>query len=297
MSKQNSAYNFSAYKQIKPAHKKPGTLEPQERVFLEWFIGFSEGDGSFFIKDNRCVFVINQADGLVLNKIRTFLGFGVLQSYKQNNRLFLRYIVQGEENIKRLIQLFNGNIHLVKVFNRFEKWVNHYNTYAQQPLTIKPRQNPQNIILDSAWIAGFYDAVGGFHASIGEQITKKGTKTLRLRLNAYVDQQYEKDVMEQIQKLFSITSLTVRNAEKKHFRVEAQTKKTIENILNYFDHYPLRGKKHILYAMWKKIALKYINSTQINDIENLRDRVKKIQEQNQKFKIEKNAFCFMTMNK
>jgi hypothetical protein len=294
-SKKNSVYNFSAYTQIKPTHKKPGSLEPEEIDFLEWFIGFSEGDGSFFIKNNRCIFVINQADALILNKIRTTLGFGVVQSYKQNNRIFARYTIQGEENIQKIFHIFNGNIHLQKVFERFEKWVNHYNTYAKQLLTIKPRQNPQNITLNSAWIAGFYDAEGGFYASIGEQTTQKGTKILRLRLNAYLDQQYEKDIMEQIQKLFEIPYLTVRNVEKQHFRVEASTKKTLKNILNYFEKYSLRGKKHILYAMWKKIALRFVNNTHLGIVESLRDKVEKIQIQNKKFKTEKNAFYFSKM--
>ena len=293
--KENYVYDFSAYKQLKPAHKKPKSLKPEEITFLEWFIGFSEGDGSFFLRENRCVFVINQADALVLNKIRTTLGFGTVQPYKQNNRIFARYRVQGEENIQRILHIFNGNIHLQKVFNRFEKWVNHYNTYTKQPLAIKPRQNAQNITLNSAWIAGFYDAEGGFHASIGEQTTQKGTKTLRLRLNAYVDQQYEKDVMEQIQKLFEIPSVTVRDAEKQHFRVEASTKKTLANILNYFENYTLQGKKHILFAVWKKIALRFVNNTHLGIIESLSDKVEKIKAQNKKFKIEKNAFCFITL--
>ena len=275
---------------IKPEHKKPGSLEPEEVCFLEWFIGFSEGDGSFFLKNNRCVFVINQSDALVLNKIRTTLGFGVIQSYKQNGRIFARYTIQGEENVHRLIQIFNGNIHLQKVFDRFEKWVNHYNTYAKQPIKIKPRQSAQNITLISAWMAGFYDAEGSFYASIGEQTTTIGTKILRLRLSAYIDQQYERDVMEQIQKLLSITSLTVRNVEKQHFRVEASTKKTLRNILDYFENYSLRSRKHIVYAMWKKIAVRFVNNTHLDNIESLRVKVKKIQQQNNKFKIEKNAF-------
>jgi hypothetical protein len=293
--KQNSVYDFSAYKQLKPAHKKPKSLKPEEITFLEWFIGFSEGDGSFFLRKNRCLFVINQADALVLNKIRTTLGFGTVQPYKQNNRIFARYTVQGEENIQRIFHIFNGNIHLQKVFNRFEKWVNHYNTYTKQPLAIKPRQNAQNITLNSAWIAGFYDAEGGFHASIGEQTTQKNTKILRLRLNAYVDQQDEKDVMEQIQKLFEISSVIVRDAEKQHFRVEASTKKTLANILNYFENYTLQSKKHIVFAMWKKIALRFVNNTHLGIVESLSDKVKKIKAQNKKFKIEKNAFCFITL--
>ena len=44
--------------------------------FVEWFIGFSEGDGCFCKKDAYPIFVINQADLEVLNLERTTLGFG-----------------------------------------------------------------------------------------------------------------------------------------------------------------------------------------------------------------------------
>lgn len=293
--KKTSAYDFSNYIKIKPIQKKPNALEPDEIAFLEWFIGFSEGDGSFMIKDNRCIFVINQADAYVLNKIRTNLGFGKVRSYNQNGCVFARYTVQGEELVKKLINIFNGNIHLQKVFYKFEIWVKHYNTYAKQPVIIKPRLNPQNITLESAWISGFYDAEGGLHASIGEQITKNGTKVIRLKLNAYVDQQHEEDVLKRLQFLFGITSLTIRNAEKKYFRLEASTKKTLKNILNYFNIYPLRGKKHVVYAIWKKLVLRFIYNTHLGCIDTFYTSVKKIKEQNNKFKIEKNAFCFITL--
>ena len=292
----NSVYDFSAYQEIKPTHKKRGFLTPEEIKFLEWFIGFSEGDGSFFLKANRSIFVINQADAYVLNKIRTTLGFGTVQAYNQNGRVFARYTIQGEENVLKLILIFNGNIHLEKVYNRFERWVNHYNTYATQPVLLKPRFNSENLTLNSAWIAGFFDAEGGFYASIGEQLSKKGTKLLRLRLNAYVDQKGEHDVMTQIQTLFGITSLTIRNPEKQYFRVEASTKKPLENILKYFNVYPLKSKKHAVYAMWKKIAIRFIENTHLGSIQSLRPNIEKIKEQNLKFKTEKNAFYFMTLD-
>jgi len=247
------------------------------------------------LKEKKCIFVINQADALVLNKIRTNLGFGKVSPYNQKGRVFARYVVQGEMHVYKLIQIFNGNIHLQKVFNRFEKWLNHYNTYAQNAVLLKPRQNVQNITLEGAWLAGFYDAEGGFHASIGSSVAKNGKKVLRLRVNAYVDQQYEYEVMERIKTLFSISSVTIRNAQKQNFRVEASTKKTLANLLKYFDTQALKGKKHIVYAMWKKVARRFVEEKHLGQIESLANNVKQIQEQNKKFKVERNAFCFITM--
>jgi hypothetical protein len=55
--KKISPYCFSTYNAIKPSHKK--VIDSR---FLEWFIGFSEGDGCFCKKDAYLIFVINQAD-------------------------------------------------------------------------------------------------------------------------------------------------------------------------------------------------------------------------------------------
>jgi hypothetical protein len=289
-----SNYDFSEYNNLKPIHKGPGKLTSEEIKFLEWFIGFTEGDGSFYIKDNRLIFVINQADFPLLQKIRTILGFGVVTPFQQNNRLYASYRVQGTEKIKKLIAIFNGNIHLQKVFNRFQNWVDKYNTYAtdsNNPIVVKPRRSPQEITLNSAWLSGFFDAEGGFFAGISNVSKGPGEKVyLRLRLNAYVDQKFEHDIMNSIKDLFHVKSVTIRSLEKQLYRVEINKKESLEILLKYFEKYPLRGKKHITYAMWKKIANLYLKGMHKNKIHELRKQVEKTQEQNNQFKMEKKDF-------
>ena len=59
-------FNFDYYyKYFKPQH-----IKQIDRNFLEWFIGFSEGDGSFVVTNNRCYFFINQKDIKLLYKIK-----------------------------------------------------------------------------------------------------------------------------------------------------------------------------------------------------------------------------------
>ena len=62
--------------------------------FLYWFIGFTEGDGSF-VKSSRNILNFNivqvKANVEILYKIQKYLGFG--QVLKQNERVY-RYIVQ-----------------------------------------------------------------------------------------------------------------------------------------------------------------------------------------------------------
>lgn len=65
-------FNFNQYYQV------TGTTKP-DKIFLEWFIGFSEGDGSFGLvkfptqknlKNQRPVFRINQKEPQILFKIK-----------------------------------------------------------------------------------------------------------------------------------------------------------------------------------------------------------------------------------
>lgn len=78
-------------------------LEQPSKEFLEWFIGFSEGEGSFIVaKRGDLSFVVVQStnDVQVLNYIKDNLGFGrvVLQSSKLKTH---RFIIQDIKNLFR----------------------------------------------------------------------------------------------------------------------------------------------------------------------------------------------------
>jgi hypothetical protein len=168
-------YDFSSYQVLKPSHKKTKssqingkTAQPlNEQTFLEWFVGFSEGDGSFLIKKKFPVFVINQADLPLLRKMRALLGFGFVSTFRQNNAIYARYTISGGENIQRLISIFNGNIQLNKVHCRFSEWVFVYNNIycnsksGKNPIIVKPCRKATDVCLTNAWLSGFFDAEGG----------------------------------------------------------------------------------------------------------------------------------------
>ena len=85
-SNSNRSFDFSLfetiYSKLYPHNPKPS------KAFLEWFIGFTEGNGSFIVpKRGGLQFVITQSsyDVQVLNYIQTSLGFGkVIQQSKSN---------------------------------------------------------------------------------------------------------------------------------------------------------------------------------------------------------------------
>ena len=126
----NRSFDFSSfetkYSQLYPNNPKPS------KAFLEWFIGFTEGDGSFIVpKRGGLQFVItqNSYDVKVLNYIKTNLGFGqVIQQSKSNNTH--RFIVQDISNILLICLIFNGNIVFLTKNSQFLIFLSAYNNIA-----------------------------------------------------------------------------------------------------------------------------------------------------------------------
>ena len=270
-------FNFFNYIQSKPEH-----IKNVDQRFLEWFVGFIEGDGSFIIyskktktRKNMC-FIINQDDSQLIFKIKKLLGFGQVITYKQNNKLYYRYSVSDIKNIARLIHLFNGNLVLEKVQNRFNKWLTCYNNLYPNNY-IKPKLLCPILSLNSAWLSGFIDAEGGFYASLTKQKNLK--LKYRLRLKFYITQKNEYELLKAIMKMFyfkyedyliskplipkvkTTKKLTLYNLDRyisrysNIDRLEISTNILILVVVDYLTDYKLQSKKLISFLRWKRIYL------------------------------------------
>lgn len=61
-------------------------LAPIDHVWLQWFIGFVEGDGSLITnRDGSLTFVITQSEKAILDHIQSTLGFGQVVFDQSNN--------------------------------------------------------------------------------------------------------------------------------------------------------------------------------------------------------------------
>jgi len=130
--------------------------------FLEWFIGFSEGDGSFVVSKGKTVFSIHLhlADLPLLYEIQVQLNMGNIYLNK-NSAIF---IVKAKKDINTLIEIFNGNIFLRKRQIQFENWVFNFN--KKNKFNIEIKSNQFNPSLNDNWLAGFIDAEGSFLVSV-----------------------------------------------------------------------------------------------------------------------------------
>jgi hypothetical protein len=80
--RENNKFDFSDFHKAKPSE----CLANDE--WLQWFIGFSEGDGNFNVrgKGKGFTFSIVQDEKYILNHIRDTLGFGKVAKFKNQEK-------------------------------------------------------------------------------------------------------------------------------------------------------------------------------------------------------------------
>jgi len=135
-----------------------------DKDFLDWFIGFSEGDGSFYVTNNKIIFSIHLhiADLSLLYEIQGELNMGVVYSHSKSNSAY--FMVKAKKDILNIIEIFNGKLYLKKKQKQFKNWVFAYNKKYNCNILIKDF-NFQPTLSDS-WIAGFIDAEGSFLVTV-----------------------------------------------------------------------------------------------------------------------------------
>ena len=231
---------FNNYEKFKPEHIKKINVN-----FLYWFIGFSEGDGSFVTDGKSNIFQIVQKDPKVLFYIKKNLGFGTVIQRKDGYFLFR---VIDQISIDRLIRIFWGNLQLNKTNQSLLKWIPVYNNYVK----LDDKLNFNNLIknnlinLNNAWLSGFIDAEGCFNVYF------KNDKTLKLRF--IIDQKNETDVLKNI-----LDSLVINNKYVINNRLELKNMQRIIiyskfNILfNYLKIYSLKSNKNLSLKRFERV--------------------------------------------
>ena len=91
-------------------------------IWLHWFIGFVEGDGSLSCdSQSKLYFIITQKEKHILYQIQKMLGFGSV--YFDKSAQCWRYRVTSLSNIYELASLFNGNLRLNHRINQLSSWI------------------------------------------------------------------------------------------------------------------------------------------------------------------------------
>lgn len=257
--------------------------------FLEWFVGFSEGDGSFIVskKKNQLFFIINQKEEKVLNYIRANLGFGKVSKYSS----YSRYIVADRSSVDRLISIFNGNLVLNKTNARFVLWLVARNQYSTEEICYRGI-NKLVTFHKNGWLSGFIDAFGYFNAQ--KLKDTRYTPSFRIRLRFILDQKGDSSIFEKfkfflkkgditnlqlvvfpyplsrLQQPFKIpsfnrptkgTTLLLKNVGPCMYRFTSTHMKSHDTLCEYFKEYPLRTIKKVSFTRFTSLCY-YIKNRQ-----------------------------------
>lgn len=219
--------------------------------FLIWFIGFSEGDGSFVINHrNELSFIITQAteDEQILQLIHNNLGFG--RVIKQGKRTS-RYIVEDKKGLELINYLFNGNLVLPIKAKSFNEFLHIYNQKAIKGKIILDPIKPikSNILpsLSNSWLTGFTDAEGCFTVSF-----LSNSNAFRLRYLITQKGDINVPVLSHLILLFK-TGVIEAHSKKSNYSYIISGEKACYNVYDYFNNYPLKTKKFTSYLLWKEI--------------------------------------------
>jgi len=244
-----SPFNFSTfnaqYKERFPDVKLPS------QSFLEWLVGFSEGDGSFTVNSRgNSIFVITSgtADLQILLYIKQTLGFG--RVIKQGPRTS-RFIVEDLASSKLILALFNGNLVFPLNRNNFAIFLTAYNARSRG-LKIEFIPTSVTPTLQDSWFLGLTDAEGSFNCSLLGNSTAYRFRFMIAQLG---------DINLPV--LTHITTLiggTVRPHS--HVRVNELTVNGASKMLRvfkYFDAHSLLTKKAESYRIWREVHVAILN--------------------------------------
>jgi hypothetical protein len=276
---ENNNFDFTEYIQ----NYAPSQIKDHDLRFLEWFVGFTEGDGSFFWRNVldkrsnlagiRIGFEITQKDPKILFKIKKKLGFGKVKPdhhKREDGRIDTYWVYEAStfENLVRILTLFNGNLVLPKRRVQYENWIKAFKAKNWLPIHFENKHlyiyNINKISTQNAWISGFIDAEGCFYAGAADS-AKTPNVLVKLSQKLHITQKNEFEdnfVLDQISKCFESPTVakpfSVKRGsgrEDEYYRVEIGSLKSHQNIVNYLQTFKLKTMKLISFYIWAKVVL------------------------------------------
>lgn len=242
------------------------------KKFLEWFIGFTEGDGSFIVSKGKIYFDLTQTinDIQVLVFIQKELGFGQILKRTEEHRRVGVFYVTGKENFCKLIDIFNGNLCSLHKKEQFKNWLDTFNKqYNENKKVIDKNIKPS---LQTGWLSGFIDAEGHLGGRIKYCKTSKLRKAPHLALTIGQKEQF---ILSDIRVLFVKNNKCISYDKSWNgWRLYISSFKTLSIVINYLNNFELKTKKKVAFNKFVKcheliIAKNHLTIEGINELEKL----------------------------
>lgn len=224
--------------------------------FKSWFIGFTEGVGSFLIpSQSPPQFEITQhiRDIDVLYKIKSFLGFGSI-IIRQKGAVAVYQVIGNRDSLIKLAYLFNGQLRCPLRLQQFEIWLTRLNSYYSLEISFINQTLP--VSLADGWLSGFSDADASFEARLKDCKTSKLKKQLVLR---YSVSQKTSDILEKINLILNLNNKVCFDSSLEGFIIFTESLQKHKILIKYFNRYPLKTKKKINYLKFSNLLKDKIN--------------------------------------
>ena len=148
--------------------------------------------------------------------------------------------------------IFNGNLVLPKRRIQFENWVNFKKEVQHSTFCFYNR--PVMPTLKTAWLSGFVEAEGCFSIRLSKKSTDFRITDQKLII-IQTDTHGEIKILKHINNLLQGQGNLYLTKSPNCFRIEIRTLKCHKIVVEYFQHFGLKGKKHIPSFRWWLIYL------------------------------------------
>ena len=242
--------------------------------FLSWFIGFTEGDGSFIkAKRGDLYFVISQdtRDIQVLHYIKKELNMGKVVKQGKNTS---RYIIQDILGLYLIALIFNGEIRTpdkLKSFNCFLIFLNNkinrlvnsrklkkfgYKNSDNILKILKPYDNVKELNLNDSWLIGFIDAEGCFYVGFS-----KNNNKFSICFDLAQKGMENKEFLNKLVLLFGVGKVYKHSYGENIWYYRVSGKIHTKEIISFLDKskFTFLTKKYNSYLLWKIIHEKITN--------------------------------------
>ena len=233
-----------------------------------YLAGLIESDGSIIVPSYqssgytpKVSIVFNSKDkALALHLIKT-LGYGSIQKSNIESAVYL--VIRNKVGIIDLISLVNGKFRTPKIASlyRLIDWVNDSRTYSsiiRNKFEKLPLDNSQ--LESNAWLSGFSEGDSTFQIRITEGKYNHISTYYEIsqgRLDSELLEGY-KDIMQNIANLFLGTLSEIylskfdRSGKQKFYRARTTSKLGANEVIKYFNHFPLFSSKYLDFLSWKE---------------------------------------------
>jgi hypothetical protein len=270
------------------------SLKSNKALFNEWLVGLVDGDGTFSITQNKhnnswqftFKISLHAKDKLLLYLIKDMLGCGSVSFAGKNN---WQYVVRNRNHLLGVI------VPIFLQYPLFTRKIYHFNLFYQALRDdsgcafLKSIWNDEILLSNAlddqiqqikqrkpskAWLVGFIEAEGSFY------VVQRHTPSTNFPIGKYchgfgLSQKCDWYVVLFIQDLLGITAKPRLNKKNGALRLDTTNRRSIHNIVQYFDN-TLLGSKHLEFVLWSKAFLNENKRTNMLEMKKLQNKLRSL---------------------